>query len=216
MIGDIINIEERHLEPAIKIVEEIKGNILASIKYAITVGGESGSGKSTLALAVRKILEEEKIGCFIFHMDDYFKLPPATNHAARIEDINWVGPQEVRLDLLQEHVDTFKAGVAMIEKPLVHYKANNILSEGVNLSAFNVIIVEGTYTSILNNIDTKIFMLRNYKDTLADRVKRARDPIVPFNEQVLKIEHNIISGHVSLADILVDKEYGVTCVGKSI
>ena len=157
MIGDIIDIEERHLEPAIKIVNKIKANILASEKYAITVGGESGSGKSTLALAIRKVLEDEKIGCYIFHMDDYFKLPPATNHEASFKDINWVGPAEVRLDLLQEHIDAFKNGVAIIEKTLVHYKANNILSEGVNLSAFNVVIAEGTYTTLMENIDTKVF-----------------------------------------------------------
>ncbi len=209
MIGDVINIEDRHLEPAEKIVEKIKDAILNSPKYAITVGGESGSGKSTLAFAIRKILEDEKIGCYIFHMDDYFKLPPATNHAARLEDISWVGPDEVRLDLLQEHIDFFKKGGAMIEKPLVHYKANNILSEGINLSAFNVVIAEGTYTTLLKNIDSRIFMLRNYLDTLEDRKKRARDPIIPFNENVLKVEHDIIKKQARLADILVDKDYYV-------
>ncbi len=209
MIGDIIDIEERHLEPAIKIVYAIKGNIKASDKYVITVSGESGCGKSTLALALQKVLEYEKITCFIFHMDDYFKLPPATNHEARLKDINHVGTKEVHLDLLQEHINAFKKGVVMIEKPLVHYKENNILSEGVDLSTFNVVIAEGTFTTLLNNIDTKILMLRNYLDTYENRKKRARDPIIPFNEKVLEIEHGIISPHASLGNILVDKNYGV-------
>lgn len=209
MIGDHIEIEERHLQPALQIVEQIREQVLAQPKFAITVAGESGCGKSTLAYALRKVLEDENTGCYIFHMDDYFRLPPATNHQARVDDIGWVGPGEVRLDLLQEHLDAFRAGTAMIEKPLVHYKANNILSEGVNLSAFHVAIVEGTYTSLLENVDCKIFMLRNYLDTLEARKERARDPIVPFTEEVLAIEHRIISAHAELADVWVDKNYGV-------
>ena len=214
MIGDHIKIEERHLIPAIKIVEKIKGNILAAEKYAITVGGESGSGKSTLAYAVRNVLENENIGCYIFHMDDYFRLPPATNHEARLEDINWVGTGEVRLDLLQGHIDAFKSNEHSIEKPLVHYKANNILSENVNFVDNKVVIAEGTFTTLLKNIDTKIFMLRNYIDTRENRIKRARDPIIPFNEKVLKIEHEIISQHKKMADILVDKNYKVKIIKK--
>ena len=210
MIGDIIHIEDQHLLPARKIVEQIKDNISAAKKYTLTVGGESGSGKSTLALAIKKILEIEKINCFIFHMDDYFKLPPITNHEARLKDINWVGPEEVRLDLMQEHINEFKNGVIRIEKPLVDYKANDILSDGVDLSTFKVAIAEGTYTSLLENIDAKIFLLRNYVDTRENRIKRARDPIIPFNERVLEIEHNIISKHVEFADVLVGKNYEVT------
>ncbi|MEO1262241.1 MAG: hypothetical protein AAFZ15_25770 [Bacteroidota bacterium] len=209
MIGDIIKIEDRHLVPAISIVEKIREKISATDKYAITVGGESGSGKSTLAYAIRNVLENEKISCYIFHMDDYFRLPPNTNHEARLEDINWVGPGEVRLDLLQEHIKAFKNGEQGIEKPLVHYKANNILSENINFTGTKVVIAEGTFTTLLKNIDTKIFMLRNYVDTRENRIKRARDPIIPFNEKVLEIEHKIISKHKKMADILVDKNYKI-------
>lgn len=209
MIGDILSLKKHHLAPARKIVEQILDEVHATEKFAITVGGESGSGKSTLALAIRKVLEDEKIGCYIFHMDDYFRLPPTSNHEARLADIRHVGPGEVRLDLLQEHIDAFKAGTTLIEKPLVHYKANNILSEGINLSSCHVVIAEGTYTTLLDNINTRVFMLRNYLDTFNDRKKRARDPIIPFNEEVLKIEHGIISMHASRADILVDKDYHI-------
>lgn len=209
MIGDHIEIEERHLQPALKIVSLIHDKITTSEKFTISVGGESGSGKSTLALAIRKVLEAEKTGCYVFHMDDYFRLPPVSNHDKRVENISWVGPGEVHLDLLQSHLDEFKQGAGNIEKPLVHYRANNILSEGVNLSAFHVAIVEGTYTTMLERVDCKIFMLRNYRHTLVARRKRARDPIIPFNEEVLEIEHQIISKHRELADILVGNDYQV-------
>ena len=48
-------------------------------------------------------------------------------------------------------------------------------------------IVEGTYTPLLK-VDLKIFMERNYHDTLKNRIERARDPLTPFVESVLEIE----------------------------
>lgn len=209
MIGDQITIEERHLEPAREIFRHIEEAAKASPKFAITIGGESGCGKSTLSYALRAVLEEAGLPTYIFHMDDYFRLPPATNHETRLKDISWVGTGEVKLNLLGSQVGAFKAGATLLEKPLVHYKANKILSEGVGIGPFRVVIAEGTYVSLLENIDCKIFMLRNYIDTLEARKKRARDPIIPFNERVLKIEHEIISQHAKLADILVDRDYGV-------
>ena len=209
MIGDNIKLTKKHLEPAQQIFELINKKIAGTNKYVITLAGESGCGKSTLSLAIQKILERNKIGSCIFHMDDYFRLPPTTNHEARLKDIAHVGPKEVRLDLLQKHINAFKEGEMILSKPLVHYQANSIFDETVVLMKYKVIIVEGTYTALLESIGTKIFMLRNYIDTLEDRKKRARDPIIPFNEKVLKIENAIIEPHAKLADILVDKNYKV-------
>lgn len=209
MIGDDIKIDERHLQPAREVFELIREPVLASPKYAISIGGESGCGKSTLSYALRAVLEEAGLPTYIFHMDDYFRLPPATNHEARVNDISWVGPGEVKLDLLGEQVAAFKAGATLLEKPLVHYKANKILSEGVGIGPFRVVIAEGTYVTLLENMNTKVFMLRNYIDTFEARKKRARDPIIPFNEKVLKIEHEIVSAHAEMANILVDKNYEV-------
>lgn len=148
--------------------------------------------------------------CFIFHMDDYFKLPPKDNHDRRVENIVHVGPEEVNLQLLQQHIDQCKKGAKQLKKPLVHYRENNIREVIVELSDVDVVIAEGTYVTLLECIDCKIFMLRNYLDTYEDRVKRARDPIIPFNEEVLKIEHDIVNKHKEMADILVDNEYRVT------
>lgn len=209
MIGDNIKIEQRHLAPAMEIFKLISEQAKASEKFAISIGGESGCGKSTLSYALRMVLEDAGLPTYIFHMDDYFCLPPATNHQARLDDIDWVGPGEVKLDLMGEHVAVFKSGKAMLEKPLVHYRADKILSEGVDLSPFRTVIAEGTYTTLLENVDCKIFMLRNYIDTLEARMARARDPIIPFNEKVLEIEHRIISPQANMADIWVDKNYTV-------
>jgi uridine kinase len=73
------------------------------------------------------------------------------------------------------------------------------------------VIAEGTYATLLRNVDTKIFIDRNRLDTLEDRKKRNRRNEVndPFTEQILITEHKIIAGHKLLADIVVTKDFDV-------
>lgn len=210
MIGDIITVKPHHLKPAQTIVELTKKLCEETHGvFAFTVGGESGSGKSTLSLAIKEVLEEKGLNCFIFHIDDYFKLPPKDNHEQRVQDIGHVGPGEVKLDLLQEHLDSVKEGIPVLKKPLVHYRENVVRDVMVELKDIDIVIAEGTYSTLLNRIDCKVFLQRTYRDTYDDRVKRARDPIISFNEEVLKIEHKIVKQHAKMADLLVDKEYNV-------
>ena len=177
--------------------------------YFITIGGESGCGKSTLSIAIKVVLQENGIKCKTIHMDDYFHLPPTSNHLQRLEDINHVGPQEVDLELLQGHIDSIIGGMKEIVKPLIHYKENDKRKELFEAHDLDVIIIEGTYVTLLKNINTKVFMLRNYIDTRENRLNRARDPIVPFIEDVLEVEHAIIKQHRSQADLLIDIDYNV-------
>lgn len=210
MIGDIISIKSHYLIPAQKITELIRPKMKAAGSiFALTVGGESGSGKSTLSVAIKSLLSKEGLNAFIFHIDDYFYLPPRDTQEQRLKDISCVGLGEVNLALLQEHIDKVKNGVKLLKKPLVYYRENQIHEVMVDLSHVDVVIAEGTYASLLDHIDCRILMLRDYKDTYEARVHRARDPIIAFNEEVLEIEHGIVKKHIPLADVLVDKEYNV-------
>jgi uridine kinase len=210
MIGDIVEVKPHHLPPARKVIELVIDTIKkAEGLFVLSVGGESGSGKSTLSLAIKKVLEKKGYNTFIFHIDDYFKLPPKDNHDRRVADISSVGPQEVNLELLQEHIDQVKDGTDLLKKPLVHYRENQIREVIVEFDDVDVVIAEGTYSTLLDHIDCKIFMLRNYLDTYKNRAKRGRDPMVPFTEKVLEIEHEILRNHSKMADILVDKNYNV-------
>jgi uridine kinase len=206
MIGDKLTLQPKHLIPAKEIYNHLSDKIKG--KYTIAIGGESGCGKSTLAVAIKEIFGKEGLNIFIFHMDDYFLLPPTSNHNQRLWSLTHVGPQEVNLELLQKHIDAFKNKNHTITKPLVHYKENEIRSEQIDLTHYDIILIEGTYTLSLD-VDTKIFMERNYKDTLQDRINRARDPLTPFVESVLEIEHNIISRYIDNANIIVNKDYSI-------
>ena len=211
MKGDIIIVEAHHRNAARAIVDRVLSQVqAASAPFACNVAGESGSGKSETGEALREEFESRGFSAFVFQQDDYFVLPPRSNDKKRREQIGWVGTNEVRIALLDEHVAAAKARSEAVEKPLVDYDADSIGSETVDLSQVDVVIAEGTYTTLLENLDVRIFIARNRLETMASRRKRAREPIEPFLEQVLEIEHKIIAPHADRADIIITREYDVT------
>jgi uridine kinase len=83
--------------------------------------------------------------------------------------------------------------------------------EKVSLDGIQVVLAEGTYTSLLKHVDTRIFIARSRLDTLEHRKKRNRGNEAgdPFIEQVLMSEHKIIAGHRQLADFIITEDYNV-------
>ncbi|MFW6288711.1 MAG: hypothetical protein ACOC2Q_02920 [Spirochaetota bacterium] len=214
MKGDIIIVEEHHRNAAIAILERIESPIRnADHAYTLTVAGESGSGKSETAKALAEACEERGFRPLVFQQDDYFVLPPKSNDRRRREDISWVGTGEVRIDLLDEHLRSARDRDGDLAKPLVDYEADEIGEETVDLSGIDVAIAEGTYTTLLENADCHIFIDRTRLDTLETRKKRGREPIEPFLERVLEIEHEIIAPHRKAADIVINRDYEVSFPG---
>jgi len=126
-----------------------------------------------------------------------------------------LGPHiEVNLDLLEKNLIEATQGKTEIFKPLIDYNENTIETQTIDLKGIKVIIAEGTYASLLRNIDTKIFITRNWLSTLEDRKKRNRGNEVsdPFTEKILSTEHKIIAGHRYLADFIVNDDYEVVNV----
>jgi uridine kinase len=210
MEGDVILVEEHHRRAAARIVEAILGEIQGREgRYAITVAGESGSGKSETAQALADRLEDEGIRCAVLQQDDYFVLPPRSNDARRREDIGWVGTQEVKLDLMDRHLSDVLLGEDDLVKPLVIYAEDRITEEILTLVGVKVMIAEGTYTTLLEHADKRIFINRNRLETMAAREKRGREQMDPFIERVLEIEHGIISKHRERAHIVITRDYDV-------
>ncbi|MDH3199103.1 MAG: hypothetical protein OEO21_12780 [Candidatus Krumholzibacteria bacterium] len=208
MIGDKVNTQPKHVKAA----GEIYALVAPSLgqRMAFTVAGQSGAGKSEIAVELARLFEEAGLKTYIFQQDDYFHYPPRTNHHRRVDDIAWVGPQEVDLKRLDAHLDAFKHAPARnLEKPLVVFGEDRIITEQVDLSPFSVVIAEGTYTTLLVSADYRVFIDRDYFDTREDRKDRGREVVDEFSERVLKIEDAIISKHRDRADILVDKNFSV-------
>jgi uridine kinase len=213
MKGDTILVEEHHRKVAGLIVARIFGNIkMKSSRYIITVAGESGSGKSETGKAIADELAKLGVRSVILGQDDYFILPPRSNDAKRREDPDWLGPHvEVRLDLLESNLRDAVGGKTELIKPLIDYNTNSVEEEKVSLDGIQVVLAEGTYTSLLKHVDTRIFIARSRLDTLEHRKKRNRGNEAgdPFIEQVLMSEHKIIAGHRQLADFIITEDYNV-------
>jgi len=211
--GDSIVIEKHHRAAAAGICEILLPVITTGGgKFVITVAGESGSGKSETAAAIAERLAQDGVDSFIFQQDDYFVHPPKSNDRVRREDIGWVGPQEVKLDLMDEHLAQFRAGAVLIDKPLVIYEEDQVDREQANTGGARVAIAEGTYTTLLDNADCHVFIDRSYEQTRAHREKRRRhdSELDPFIDRVLAIEHDIIATHKQRAQLIVNANYSVS------
>lgn len=212
MQGDSIIIESQHRDAATGISDILLPLLTRTLaKHAITIAGESGSGKSEIAAALAELLEAKGIKTAILQQDDYFVYPPKSNDAARRKNIHWVGTGEVHLDQMDKHLQSFFTGKASLEKPLVIYADDQIIAETLNLKGVQVIIAEGTYTTLLENVQNRVFIDRNYQDNRKHRERRMRDKaeLDTFIDNVLSIEHKIISSHRPHASIIINKDYTV-------
>jgi uridine kinase len=216
MKGDIILLEKHHRKAAKMIVSKIGSDIKNSkTRFTMSIAGESGSGKSEMAAAIAEELLKQEVTSYVFAQDDYFNLPPKSNDAKRRADADWLGPHvEVDLETLEKNLIAAKHGENIINKPEIDYDKNSIGRMSVDLTGVKVLIAEGTYTSLLKNIDRKIFITASRLETLAHRKKRNRGNEVgdPFIEHILGTEHKIIAGHKFLADFIISKDFDVVVV----
>ncbi len=209
-IKESLEIKEEYFILTKQLVEQLKKNTqFGKEKMVISVAGESGSGKSVTAKCLQIELEKLNIHSIIIHQDGYYKLPPKENHKKRKSDISWVGVNELKLDLMQQHIDQFKADEKVINIPAINYRSNMFISNSTILKGKSVLIVEGVYSFFLKSLDYKIFMSRTFKDTLEKRKARSREKYDSFVERVLEIEHSIVSKQKNLANSIISKDYKI-------
>jgi len=216
MIGDKLIIEKHHTERAAELCKHLSNQIGAGGKLTVAVAGESGAGKSELAYEIYRLLNKDGIKAGVLQQDDYFVFPPRTNHEMRRRNLEQVGPYEVKLDFLDSNLRSFKRGESPIYKPLVIYDEDRITMEEMEVGDLLVLIAEGTYTTLLQLADFRVFIDRDYRQTLEARKRRARDRFEPFVLDVLEREHQIISEHRGLADAVVFSDFsGIKFQGKN-
>jgi len=209
MIGDKIIPKAHHTAAAEAIYAIVKQS--TKDRLTMTIAGESGSGKSEIAVEIKRLFDGNGKPAYIFHQDDYFHLPPKTNEKNRMKSTKRVGINEVNLTTLDENLRTFKRlPKKSLRKPLVDFEKDEIGFEMMDPKEYEVAIAEGTYTTLLQHSDFRVFIDRNYGDTREHRKERAREEDNPFYDEVLQIEHKIISKHKSFAAIVVNRDWSVT------
>ena len=178
-------------------------------RRVVGIAGESGSGKSVTADTLAKAFTASGVRAVVLNQDNYFVLPPRTNHEHRLESLAHVGSHEVNLALLAQHIDAFRAGAADVLGPLVDYPGNRFVTQRFDFSATDLLIVEGTYALRLVDLDARIFLEATHEATETRRRRRNRDIDTPIIAQILAIEHDIIARQAALADVLIDPQFRI-------
>lgn len=202
-----------------QIFEKIKNPVSNIIKHlnfkkvkttVVAIAGESGSGKTTLANYLQLQLQQMGYKVIVLHQDEYFKLPPKKNHLARIDNFEAIGPQEVKLEVIDDHIEIIRNQLQnTLSVPHMNWVSDIEERKFLDISKTDVLIVEGTYTSLLKYPDYKLFIDTNYVQTRQNRIKRNRERVTDFIEKVLKKESEIIRSHKKLATLILDDQLNI-------
>lgn len=210
LINEPFLLKEEYFDLSSEIIKKLRhSSLLSRRKLVIGICGESGSGKSVTAKCLQIELKKQNIDSIILHQDSYYKLPPKENHEKRKSDLSWVGANEVQMDLLQSHIEQFKSKEEKITVPVLDYEKNLFVEYDTNIQDKPVLIVEGVYTFLLEDLDYKVFMERTYKETLEKRRNRTREIYDPFVECVLKIEQSLVLPLKKLANVSITNNYSI-------
>lgn len=175
-------------------------------RIVIGVAGESGSGKSTAAAQLADALNARGIPTAFINQDNYFIRPPRTNHEFRLQELASVGPQEVQLALIDEHIAAFHGG-RTITAPVANYPENRFDRTARDFAGLHVLIVEGTYALMLDGLDVRVFLEATHRDTHERRMARNRDIWEPIIDTILDIEHRLIAPQAGRAHWLIDRDF---------
>lgn len=207
---DRYNLSPDSLERARRIIDILRRDFALAPggprRLVVGIAGESGSGKSVAASSLAHELGAAGHHPQVIYQDDYFVRPPRTNHEFRLQDITAnVGPHEVRLDLIGEHIAAFRAGRDVVA-PLVDYPGNRFVTQPLPFSASDILVVEGTYVLALAGLDVRIFCSATHEDTRERRRARNRDIDDPVIDRILDLEHRLIAPQGETADLIIDRE----------
>lgn len=211
MIGDRVFIKPHHTRAAEKILAACPHAVSAAINgesaWVVAIAGESGCGKSETAAEVARLLDERGAPAFILGQDDFYMFPPKTNRRMRELNPEQIGPAEVKLDYIDALIHGFRQGLSRIWVPEVDFDDDRIDHVERDIAGIRALIVEGTYCTRLQNVDTHVFIDRSYHQTREDRRARARDALDGFEDEILQIEHEIIRTQRERAHLVVPADF---------
>ncbi len=219
MKGDVIIVEDHHRRAATAIVERIAPDILARDRRStITVAGESGSGKSETGQALADALEARagSAPSCSARTTTSCSHPSRTMRSAAA-DIGWVGSERGPARPPR------RAPRGRPDGRFLGDEAARDLRRGPRdrggrrpRRACGSRSPRAPTPRCCSNVDTRVFIARNRLETLDARMRRGREQFDPYIEQVLEIEHAIISAHRARADVVLSREYEVEFVEPTV
>jgi uridine kinase len=112
--------------------------------------------------------------------------------------------------LLDKDILTVKEGKeSELSVPFMNWVTDTEEYKIHNVANIDVVLVDGTYTTLLTAVDYRVFINTNFKQTRKNRINRNREAVTPFIEGVLKRESEIIGQHKNLVDLEVDSQFAI-------
>lgn len=179
--------------------------------FTIGIAGGTGSGKTTVVKKILERIPEDRVA--FVPQDSYYR----DNSHLPIEQrqlINFDHPDSLEFDLLVEHIQQLKSGVA-IQQPIYSYLTCTRAFETLPVEPREIIILEGiliyTHMPLVEEIDIKVFVDADSDDRLGrvierDMMERGRDvkKVLERYEKTVKPMHlQFIEPSKRYADIIV-------------
>ncbi len=204
MIGDTLLVEEKHRRAG----RELAARVPAGDRLVVAIGGESGSGKSELAHELARALKAAGRLPKVIHLDNYYRTSPTERRPWREEHgIAAVGDEELDWRAVEEHLAAFREG-GEATLPSIDLYNDRVDRLTTSFRDIEVLIVEGLY-ALRARADLKVFIDLTYHETKKAQIVRGKEKPDEFRMQVLEREHQVVSAHRQLADVVIDREYRV-------
>ncbi|MDD2635630.1 MAG: hypothetical protein PHW82_09055 [Bacteroidales bacterium] len=210
MLGDILLINDKHRKAAEVIIEKIIS--LNRPKILVCISGESGSGKSELSHCIGKsLVRNYKIPTKIIHSDNYYTTHPQIRNQLRVErGLDSVGINEIDWKRLISNVKDFLDN-KISQMPCVDLVPDEVDMLTTDFSKIRVLIVDGLYAINLPS-DIKVFIDLTYHETKLAQAKRGKENTDDLRWKILEQEHKNVLSLKENANIIINKDYSVTCL----
>ncbi len=151
--------------PSASFIEKAAGAVIALVRprleqdsTAIALFGDYNCGAKAVSERIAELLDKEDFTVLLISEDDYFRLTPAANLQKRIEEPDWVGVGEVRLELLDSHIGKLLGEKGPIEKPVIIAAEERFDTEQIAAFHYDLILVYGAYTGFLSKVNHRVFL----------------------------------------------------------
>ena len=214
MLGDKILVGPSHQRRARAIFAKVADGV--GPKQVIAVCGPSGSGKSEIASLLGTYFIEAGRPSYVLSCDNYPHRAARDNERERERIFESEGEAGLRAYLgtdkeidfrrLGRIVSAFKAGDSPLQLRIMDTAENRVADDArpLEAKAIDILLLEGTWSSQVEGVDLRLFLDTDFEQTLAHRKARARDPLTPFGERVLRIEQERLTQNRTQVDWLVD------------
>ena len=208
MLGDVLLIENKHIEAAKDILRYVLKN--KKEKFIVAISGESGSGKTELAHSLAKFLRKEGVFAKPLHIDNYYRILPLERTEWRIKNgiENVVGYGEYDWDTIYKNIDDFKNN-RKSTMPCVDLVTEQVDSLTTDFSEVDMLIIDGLYAIKTEGIHLRVFIELTYHETKKAQVLRGKEPQNEYRARVLEQEHKMVQALKPKADLFVNKDYKV-------